>query len=230
MRADDHKLLEATEFYAALGKETMDRLTRSAFVQVVPRDAILFLQGDMPEFVHLVLSGRIGLGAEDAGGRSTVVEIFREGQLFILAAAILRKPYLMTARALSEARVLMIPAEPFRAQLDSDPRLARALVDVMAMHWRLLVRQIKDLKLHSASERLATYLVTQVDRREGAATVQLGEELRTIALRLGMTPESLSRAFTALRAHGVQSRGRQVSIADVAVLRSSCGYDDLAED
>jgi CRP/FNR family transcriptional regulator, transcriptional activator FtrB len=227
MRAQDRKLLETTQLHMAVGDQAMERLTRNAFVQLVPKDGLLFMQGDMPEFVHLVLSGRISLGAEDSGGHATVVEIFHEGQLFILAAAILSKPYLLTARALSEARVLMIPADTFRATLDSEPRLARALVDVLAGHWRLLVRQIKGLKLHSAAERLATYLVIRSDARDGAATMRLDEELRIVAARLGMTPESLSRAFTALRPHGVTSRGRSISIADIAALRRMCRYEDM---
>ncbi|MBL8700767.1 MAG: cyclic nucleotide-binding domain-containing protein [Alphaproteobacteria bacterium] len=226
MRDEDHRLIEATSFYAAVGKEAMAKLTRSAFVQVVPKGSILFLQGDMPRFVHLVLSGRISLGAESTAGHSTVVEIFRAGEFLVLAAAILRRPYLMTARALSESRVLKIPAEPFRDALDGDPHVSRALVDILANHWRLLVRQIKDLKLHSANERVATLLVAHADGVDGPATVQLTEDLRTVALRLGMTPESLSRAFTALRAHGVRSRGRTVTIEDVARLRAYCGYDD----
>lgn len=227
MRAQDLKLLETTRFYETVGRDAMERLTRNAFVQLVPKDGLLFMQGDAPEFVHLVLSGRISLGADDAGGHATVVEIFHEGQLFILAAAILSKPYLLTARALSEARVLMIPVETFREMLDAEPRLARALVDVLAGHWRLLVRQIKSLKLHSAAERLATYLVIRTDAREGAATIRLDEELRIVASRLGMTPESLSRAFTALRPHGVASRGRSVTVDDIGALRRVCRYEDL---
>lgn len=227
MQDDDRKLLEATDFFAALGPEVMNRLVRTAFVQTVPKGAVLFLQGDAPEFVHLILSGRISLGAESAHGHSTVVEIFHEGQLFILAAAILRKSYLMTGRALTDSRVLMIPAKPFNALLESDHRLSRVLVDVLATHWRLLVRQIKDLKLRSASERLGAYLLMKIDATTGSASLRLDEELHVIAARLGMTPESLSRTFGNLRAHGVHSRGRQVTIDDVAKLRAQIGYDDL---
>lgn len=227
MNSDDRKLLEATEFFAALGAEAIDRLTLNAVAQTVPKGTVLFLQGDMPEFVHLVLSGRVSLGAEDAHGHSTIVEIFREGQLFILAAAILNKPYLMTARALAESRVMMISADRFNAMLDTEPRFSRALVDVLAGHWRLLVRQIKDLKLRSAGERLGTYLLMKIDARSGTAVLRLDEELNVIAARLGMTPESLSRAFGSLRAHGVRSQGRQVTIDDVAKLRAQVSFDEM---
>lgn len=227
MRAEDRKLLDATPFARGIGTETTERLVRGAFVQSMPRDTVLFLEGDMPEFVHLVLSGRVSLEASDARGRSTVVEIFRDGQLFILAAAILRKPYLLNARTLAETRVLMIPADPFRALLDEDPRLARALVDQFAGYWRMLVRQIKDLKLRSASERLAAYLLLHADTRRRSDSFRLGEELRVVAARLGIAPESLSRAFVALRPFGVSSRGRAVAIADIAALRAVSGFDEV---
>lgn len=227
MDRDDRKLLEATDFFATLGAEAINRLTLNAVAQTVPKGAVLFLQGDRPAFVHLVLSGRVSLGAEDAHGHSTIVEIFREGQLFILAAAILDKPYLMTARALVDSRVMMIPADRFNAMLDAEPRFSRALVDVLAEHWRLLVRQIKDLKLRSSGERLGTYLLMRIDARSGMAVLRLDEELNVIAARLGMTPESLSRAFGNLRAHGVRSQGRQVTIDDVAKLRAQVSFDEL---
>lgn len=227
MRPEDRKLLDATAFARAIGPQTTERLVRGAFVQALPRDTVLFLEGDMPEFVHLVLSGRVSLDASDARGRSTIVEIFRDGQIFILAAAVLQKPYLMNARTLAETRILLIPAGPFRRLLDDDPRLARALVDQLAAYWRLLVRQIKDLKLRSASERLAAYLLMHADTRRKSDAFRLSEELRVVAARLGITPESLSRAFVALRPFGVASRGRSVVVNDTAALRALCGFDEM---
>jgi len=61
MRAQDRKLLESTKFYEAVGGETMERLTRSAFVQLVPKDGLLFMQGDAPEFVSALRMGYAGV-------------------------------------------------------------------------------------------------------------------------------------------------------------------------
>jgi hypothetical protein len=48
-----------------------------------------------------------------------------------------------------------------------------------------------------------------------------------LAGRLGMTPESLSRAFARLQAEGVSASGRQVTIADSARLQRYCAFDQL---
>ncbi len=46
----------------------------------------------------------------------------------------------------------------------------------------------------------------------------LPQEKRLLASYLGMTPESLSRAFKALRDHGVHIDGMRVTITDPAAL------------
>ena len=48
-----------------------------------------------------------------------------------------------------------------------------------------------------------------------------------LATRLGMTPESLSRAFRELSGMGVNARGKTISVADIDRLREFCHYDDL---
>jgi CRP/FNR family transcriptional activator FtrB len=119
----------------------------------------------------------------------------------------------------------MIPAEHFRDVLARDPALNAALVKELSRHWRLLVRQIKDLKLRTAPQRLAAYLLDLAGGRDGS--VELPEERRLLAGRLGMTPESLSRAFAQLASEGVSGRGRKVSIADAGQLRKYCAFDEV---
>jgi CRP/FNR family transcriptional regulator, transcriptional activator FtrB len=154
-----------------------------------------------------------------------VIEFFRRGEVFIAPAVILQMPYLMSSRVLADARVLMIPAEHFRDVLARESALNAALVKELSRHWRLLVRQIKDLKLRTAPQRLAAYLLDLSGGTGGS--IELPEERRLLAGRLGMTPESLSRAFAQLAAEGVSGHGRKVAIADATQLRKYCAFDDI---
>jgi CRP/FNR family transcriptional activator FtrB len=120
----------------------------------------------------------------------------------------------------------MLPADHVRRMMDTEPVLALAMTRALARHWRLLVKQIKELKLKSANQRLGCYLIAKAPVRDGAARFQLAEERKMIAARLGMTPESLSRAFAQLKTAGVSGRGRNIEIADVAKLRAHCHFED----
>lgn len=225
MRSEDRTLLKSTPLFSDLPANAIDRLTYTAFVQNLPAGAVLFQQGDQPEFLYILLSGRVALTGKSAEGDEAVVEFFRRGDIFIAPAVILDLPYLMSTRVLQDARILMIPAEHFRDVVARDPALNAALVKELARHWRLLIRQIKDLKLRTAPQRLAAYLLDLSGGRGG--NVELPEERRLMAGRLGMTPESLSRAFAQLAGEGISGRGRHVAIADAAHLRAYCAYDEV---
>ena len=94
---------------------------------------------------------------------------------------------------------------------------------LLSGYWRTLVGQIKDLKLLSAIERLSAFLLALAPRETGPVTVTLPGGRRLVAGRLGVTPQSLSRAFSALRPLGVSGGGRQVAIVDPARLREFVG-------
>jgi CRP/FNR family transcriptional activator FtrB len=222
MRPTDLDLLRESPMFRDLVPETLKRLIEGCFVQGLPRGAVLFHEGEQPEFCHVILSGRVGLFAADADQRDVVVEFFGAGDLFIAPAVILDQPYLMSARVTADSRILMIPAEGFRRALEQEPTLALACTRQLARYWRLLIEQIKELKLKSAPQRLGSYLLSAIGPGKGPASIMLGEERKVLAGRLGMTPESLSRSLAQLRAIGVTTSGRQVSIANVERLRAYC--------
>jgi CRP/FNR family transcriptional regulator, transcriptional activator FtrB len=213
MREQDAELARRSPLLAGLSEAQFARVTRGAFAQALPRAAEVCHEGDMAEFLHLILSGRVALLGGEAA-HETVVEFFDQGDVFVAPAVMLELPYLMSARVVSPARILMLPAAQFRESLRQEPELTYAMAALLARYWRTLVGQIKDLKLNTALQRLAQFLLALAPREPGPATITLPEERRLIAARLGVTPESLSRAFAQLRASGVSSRGRRVTIAD----------------
>jgi CRP/FNR family transcriptional activator FtrB len=190
------------------------------FVQELPRSAVLCRQDDVPEFLHVVLSAAVGLFAE--GGREeTLVEFFGPSDVVILPAVLLDTPYLMTARLLEEGRVLFWPVAAFREQVASTGALSYGAALMLSSYWRSFVGQIRDLKVLSAAERLSALLLALAPRRAGPVPVTLPGDRRLVAARLGITPQSLSRAFASLRPLGVSGNGRAVTIIDPAKLRTA---------
>lgn len=230
MRSEDLEQLRHAKLFAGLMMEDITRVTRGAFVQTLPKGAELFHRGDPADFLHVILTGRVALTGNLTGSTEVVVDFFSAGDTIIAPAVMLQAPYLMSARIVTDARILMLPADSFRNQMAGDVKLAHATAMMLARYWRRLVRQIMELKLRSAPERLAAYLLTLTRKTEGAATVALVEERRLIAGRLGITPESLSRAFGTLKDLGVTGRGNEVHVADLARLRSYSRADEFIDE
>jgi CRP/FNR family transcriptional activator FtrB len=212
-------LVEGSPFFQAAGPAAMAEVLRPSFTQLLPRGAVLFEQNDEPEFLHMLLEGSIGLQASVEGSGRTMVELFGPGELFLAPAVILRLPYLASAVALTEVRVLMIPAEIFRDGVNRSLDLSRAATQLLARHWRLMVDQVVDLKLRSAEDRVARFLARRVSEEAGAGNASMPEPRTAIAARLGMTPETLSRTLAGLEQKGKLQRGADgAQVADRTAL------------
>ncbi|HTH16329.1 MAG TPA: cyclic nucleotide-binding domain-containing protein [Magnetospirillum sp.] len=186
----------------------------------------LFHQGEAPHYLHVVMDGQVCLYGVGSDGNETVMEIMKCGDVFIAAAVLTNLPYLMEARALSQSRVMLLPAERLRRDLRSIPDLALAMLTSVSSHYRMLVREVKALKLKSTNQRLALYLLSLTPKREGTAILWLPHSKGVISARIGIRPETLSRAFAALQQYGVQMSGTRVSVADLGVLADFCRQNE----
>jgi CRP/FNR family transcriptional activator FtrB len=208
-------LVRRSPFFAAAGEAAMSRLLRPSFTQQLPRGAIMFEQNEKPDFLHMLLSGSVGLTSRDESGAETIVEILRAGEIFLAPAVILDLPYLASGAALTDVRVLMIPAAAFREGAATDLAIAHAAMELLARHWRLMVDQVVDLKLRPADRRIARFLARRVAEEHGAGSAALPEPRAAIAARLGMTPETLSRTLNAMEADGlIRLTGKRIDVID----------------
>lgn len=204
--------------FADLGSDLLDRLAEGGTFESVAPDAVLFQQGERPAFLYVLLRGMVALTSKADGSTQTVVDILKPVDQFVLAAVLLDAPYLVTAQALQPAHLFRIPAETVRRIVESEPEAAVGAMRHISRQYRSFVGEILDLKLRSAAQRLAAYLVSLMGDQPGPAEIRLPYGKRHLAARLGATPEHLSRAFATLRRYGVETRGARVTIADAEQL------------
>ncbi len=201
----------------AAGPEARAALLARASVLALPRGATILAQEAPADRLLILLQGSVGLSTAEDGGSATMVEIVAAGDALSIAAVLLQLPHPVSAVALAPCRLLAIPAEDFLAAAAADAGLMRAAMEQMARQWRLLVDQVVDLKTRDATQRAARFLLHRLPAQRGA--VEIPEPRGAIAAKLGMTPESLSRALHGLEAAGVlRLNGRRVDVPDRAAL------------
>ena len=218
MRAADLDQIRQLPLFADIAPAHFDDLVAGTFLQRFPPRMELIREGDLPDFLHVVVEGLVEVYGtlEDA---ETALGILGANATFVVAAVVRDEVYLTSARTLNSARILMIPAPTVRAVFDQDAAFARAVVGDLAGRYRRLVRDIKSNKLRTGLERLANYLLQLQAEQGGKTVVDLPIEKRTLASYLGMAPENLSRAFVNLAEHGVEVSGNRVSIINKSKLR-----------
>lgn len=230
LRSDDLPPVAQLRLFAGFPEPARDRLLERALVQRFPKATLLFAQGDLPDFLHVLLEGGVELvGSGQGGRREAAIDILEPVDMFIPAAVLTATPYLMSARVIEPARVLLLPAARLRGEIGRNPELALAMLATMSRQFRRMVRQLKDLKLRTATQRLGCYLLTLAERQGDTGVVVLPYGKKLIASRLGMTPENLSRSFAQLRAQHVTLKGNRVTLGDLDALRAAAPTDPLID-
>ena len=229
MRHDELTLIRALPLFADIDEASFDSLMHAAYFQRFPESVELITEGDVPDFLHVVVAGMVELTTA-GNGRETVIEIVRPIETFILAAVVRDQPYLMSARTLDASRILMIPSRDVKSVFLNDTAFARAVVAELAGRYRGMVKALKNQKLRTSVERLANYLLCCSQQNGDSMVFRLVIEKRTLASLLGMTPENLSRAFGTLAKYGIAVQGQEVRIerpADlIALARPNMLIDD----
>lgn len=222
-----HRLASIGPF-SGVPRETLEEVFRGATIRRLPAAARIADQGAMPDFLDVLLEGTVELAGKGPDGREAVVQFCEPADCLLLAAVLTESPCLVGAMAVGPVRLLSIPARSVRAGAASDHRLALNLMAEQARQVRTIVRRIKNLTLRSARQRLGCYLIAQSDKA-GSAGFALPVAKRQLAAQLGMTPESVSRAFAALRAYGVSVSGRTVTLRNPDLVRAECLPDPLID-
>jgi CRP/FNR family transcriptional regulator, transcriptional activator FtrB len=200
-------------------------------IVVIEADEVLSQQGDMPQFLHVLLAGQVALSSTAADGTTAVVEVVHPLSHFVLAAVLSELPYLLTARTITRSRLLAIDAPALLELVRGDASLASTLLRSVSREFRSMVRQVRDLKLRTAAQRLGCYLLALVEDGEAMkAEFRLPFDKGLLAARLGCRQENLSRAFAALRAYGVETHGSRIILHDIPRLKAVAVPDDLAEE
>lgn len=222
---NDQELVRNASFCRELTPEALENIQQAGKIEYYRRGDAVFRQRDEATHIYLLLQGKVSITTARSSGECTIVEMVPAGKVLLLNSCMLNLPYMVSAEALTDLRVLAIPAPTFIEMLTRHPSLSMVALRQMAYESRLLVDQVRQLKLQTANERLAHYILSRLDRHEGSVITELEDERRVIAQRLGMTPESLSRSIAALKNVGVVFEQRTVRVADAASLRNYCGLE-----
>jgi CRP/FNR family transcriptional regulator, dissimilatory nitrate respiration regulator len=206
--------------FSGMTEGAVRALLADAHLQSVERQTVLFHQGEPATRFYVLLDGWVKLHRTAADGSESVIAVIARGESFAEAALFAGQRFPVTATAVSDARLRVIPGVAFLRRLREDPDLSLNMLASMSRRLRVLVRQLEQLATRSALERLAEFLLQLcAEDRSGPACVRLPLEKHLIAARLGMQPETFSRALAKLRPIGVTSHGDRVEIADRAALR-----------
>ena len=202
-----------------------DKLLSHAIWRRYDRGETIFLQEEEAKAVHVVLAGWVKLFRMAPTGAEAVVSVFTRGESFGEAVALRNVPYPVSAEAVSACEVMHIPSPVLLSLMREDPEIGVSILASTFTHLHSLVAQLEQLKAQTGAQRVAEFLINLADQDTGGCEVDLPYDKMLIAGRLGMKPESLSRAFSRLKPLGVKINRNHAEIDDIDALRDYAERD-----
>lgn len=197
-----------------LTKEQMERVIRRAKAVSLVDGESLFQQGDTATRFYLVTKGHIKLFRLAPDGNEKVIELVDAGHTFAEALMFLEQPrYPVGAVALGDTELISVDANDFSAILRDSIDLCMALLGDMSFRLRSLIREIDDLSLHSATCRVAAFILARAP--QNCNDFELDIPKHVIASRISVKPETFSRIIKSLKSKNVlEIKGSKVHLLD----------------
>ncbi|WP_333814390.1 Crp/Fnr family transcriptional regulator [Tabrizicola sp.] len=219
MKAEYVALARRSLLLASAPEAVAAAVLESARVRSFSRAETIFLQGERASAIYIVADGWVKLYRIAPSGTEAVVGVFTKGASFGEAVAFRHDTYPVAAEAVTDCTLIRIEADAFLRQIRENPEVAISILSATFVHLHGLVAQVEALKAQTGAQRVAEFLLELAPCPEGACEVTLPYDKVLIAGRLGMKPESLSRAFARLKEQGVTIRQNTAQIEDVGALR-----------
>jgi len=214
-------LLAGAPLLAGLNDRLLEKLAEASRIHHLQRGQVLFEQGDLAEAVYLVGSGSLAMRLLALDGRELVMNEVRAGDVFGEIGLLSGGLRSTGAVALETSVIAGIPNAQFLEALESEPRLVRRLLGVIADRLRASGERESALAFLEAPARLA-HMLLDLDRRAGPSSAVTASQ-EALAQRLGLTRQTVAKVLGQWRRAGwlLTGRGKIVLLNRSALRRQA---------
>jgi CRP-like cAMP-binding protein len=212
-------------FLERLTGSELDQLIELGIARRFPRDSVLMFQDEPEEHLLLLLSGRVKVTRSAAGEHELLLAIRDRGELLGELGFIDGHPRLATVTALEDTEAILLPGDQFRSHLETHPRVAIVLLELVAMRFRESTVRRLQFAASDTLGRLAARIVELLDRygeaQDGGILVPMPISQDELASWTGASRAGVAAGLQTLRELGwLTTERRRIIVHDAAALRA----------
>lgn len=196
------------------GTEFLKKLKAHSQHQSHKKGKVLFIHGDEAQRFYFIKSGWIKLFRETLDGTQAVVDVLTDGHVFGETALFENDIYPYSAEVVEPAEIISLRLSDLKTEINNNNKLTLNMLSSMAHHRHQQDKEIEHRSLQNASQRIGCFLLRLADQSvTGPVTLHLPYDKTLVASRLGMQPETFSRALAKLRDEtGIQIKGATIKM------------------
>jgi CRP-like cAMP-binding protein len=188
----DTTLMSETILFAGLDDDALAKVVEAGQDLEMRRGDLLFREGDDPDELFVVVSGRIAIANKSIDGRESMVALMEEGDLFGEMGLFDGRGRSAEARALETSVVTAVPYGPVRNLYENDPALLWRVVAMLAGRLRTMDVALADSVFLDVTGRTAKRLLDLAGEDDEFSLPITQEEL---AGMVGASRERVNKAI-----------------------------------
>jgi CRP-like cAMP-binding protein len=217
---------KSSPFFAGLPEPDVTSPINSSHTKSYVRGDSVVRRGDTALYFHIIVNGWVKISRDTIDGDETILSLLTRADTFGEAAIFDGATYPYDARAVEPTEITLIPVSAIREHAHNNPDILLRLMQSMARQMDRIQLDNEHISLMSAPQRAGCLLLQLSAGMEGnKRTVHFPYDKSLAASRLGMKPETFSRALAQLKNSSVIVNGDSVEISDVSALVEFCCSD-----
>jgi CRP-like cAMP-binding protein len=220
---DRRDILMALPVFAGLSERDWEKVADLFSERQYQKDDYIFLEGEAPEALYVVKSGKIKVLRHSTDGKDVVLRVVGAGLMLGTVAVFDGSGYPGTAQAIEECSVLVIARNDCLTLVNRFPVFALAVIHDLGSRLRSSAEQIRSLAVERVEQRIARTLLKLAetagsDVPEGRV-IEMPLTRQDVADMTGTTVETAIRVMSKLRRAGlIRTRRGKVVLVDLDAL------------
>ena len=192
------EVLARHPFFAGLGADVLDAVTRRAVIRVYEKNALVYVEGEPAPGLYVVASGKVRVYKTSEDGREQDLFQASAGESINEASAFEAGPTIANAQVTEPSVLLLVSHEALADLMRQHPQIGMAVVRVFSARLRELASLAGDLSLRDVVARMAAVLL----RLAGQNAVVRVPSRAELATMVGTVREVITRTLRHLESAG----------------------------
>lgn len=219
---------DMAEIWTRLNNDERRMVVENMEVHTFKKNQLIYAEGDEPEFLWVLLKGKVKKTKEGVGGRVQILRLIRPVQYFGYRAFFAQESYVSSASAFEPSMLGAVPLTLVRDMISNNNSLAWFFIQELSRNLGGSDTRIVNLTQKHIRGRLAEALIVLLDNygyEDDGATLKIYMAREDLANLSNMTTSNAIRTLsTFVTERLVVVDGRRIKIINEAMLRKISKY------
>lgn len=201
-----------------LTEEQVEELKDNLSIQKFKKNEIMYKEGDVPQYFHCLISGKVKVYKDGVGGRTQIIRVIKPVEFFGYRAFFANQNYVTAAAAFEATTLCLIPMELVSKWTSTNLKLALYFIKLLAVELGSSDQRTVNLTQKHIRGRLAESLLFLKEcygLEEDGATISIYLSREDLANLSNMTTSNAIRTLSAFANEKlVAIDGRKIKLID----------------